>query len=193
MYWKLQKKEFIKNAIYTFFILLIAVISTYYIYYHFQDDRNIDFNSESLDVTYRESTGDKLLLKKVTPVTDSVGLSSKAYLISIKNNLTEKVNYKIQIKRDLKEIAEDGCDDSLISEDDIRISVKVNKKASKIYDLVELEKGILLDDVIDALETKNISIRIWVKQDSLLPIGANMHYHGIMQVIEGDTSIAIVE
>ena len=193
MYWKLKKKEFIKNAIYTFFILLIAVISTYYIYYHFQDDRNIDFNSESLDVTYRESTGDKLLLKKVTPVTDSVGLSSKAYLISIKNNLTEKVNYKIQIKRDLKEIAEDGCDDSLISEDDIRISVKVNKKASKIYDLVELEKGILLDDVIDALETKNISIRIWVKQDSLLPIGANMHYHGIMQVIEGDTSIAIVE
>ena len=103
------------------------------------------------------------------------------------------MNYKIQIKRDLKEIAEDGCDDSLISEDDIRISVKVNKKASKIYDLVELEKGILLDDVIDALETKNISIRIWVKQDSLLPIGANMHYHGIMQVIEGDTSIAIVE
>ena len=45
--------------------------------------------------------------------------------------------------------------------------------------------------MIDALETKNISIRIWVKQDSLLPIGANMHYHGLMQIVEDDNSIAI--
>ena len=100
MFTKSQKKEWIKNGIYIFFILLLAVISTHYIYYHFQDDRNIDFNSESLDVTYRESTGNKIALTKITPVTDSVGLSSKAYVITIKNNLTEKVNYKIILEDD---------------------------------------------------------------------------------------------
>ena len=84
MYSEIRKREIIKNTI--------------HIYYKFQGNRNIDFSSESLDVVYHETSGDKLTISKVTPVTDSVGLSSsKAYNISIKNNLTERVNYKIRI------------------------------------------------------------------------------------------------
>lgn len=186
-----QKKEILKNVIYITFILLIAILSTYYIYHKFQGVRSIDFNSESLDVTYHETSGDKLTIKKVTPVTDSVGLSSKAYLISIKNNLTEDVHYKIKIIEDEDAILEDECEEDSIPKEDLRISIKVNKKGSKIYDLIELEDGILLDDVIDALDVKNITIRIWVSHESSLPMGARMHYHGIMQVIEEDTSIAM--
>ena len=191
MYRYNRKKEIIKNVVYIFFILLIAVISTYYIYNKFQDDRSIDFNSESLDVTYHESTGDKLSLTKVTPVTDSVGLSSKSYLISVKNNLTEKVNYKVRVIDDIDTIAEDMCEEYAIPKEDIRISVKVNKTDTKIYDLNELEDGILLEDTVKALAVDNISIRLWVRQDSTLPMGANMHYHGIMQLIEENRSLAI--
>ena len=186
-----RKKEIMKNIIYTFLILLLAIFSTYHIYYKFQGDRSIDFNSESLDVTYHEKSGDQITIKKVTPVTDSVGLSSKAYLISIKNNLTEQVNYKIKILDDLEKIVEDECEENQIPKESIRISVKVNKKENKIYDLEELEDNILLEDTIDALKTNNIAIRVWVKQDSGLPMGTNMHYHGIMQVIEEDNYIAI--
>ena len=85
-----RRKEIVKNTVYIFFILLLAVVSTYYIYQKFQGNHDIDFSSESLDVTYHENSGDKISLTKVIPVTDSVGLSSTAYLISIKNNLTEK-------------------------------------------------------------------------------------------------------
>lgn len=192
MYQINRRREIIKNTVYIFFILLLAIVSTYYIYNKFQGARNIDFNSESLDVTYHEKTGDKITLNKVIPVTDSVGLSSKAYLISIKNNLTEKVNYKLKIVDDLECIQEEHCEDSLIPKEDIRISIKENRKNNKIYYLSELEDGLLLDDDIDALEKKNLSIRVWVKQDSTLPMNAKMYYHGIMQIIEDD-EVAVIQ
>ncbi len=190
MYLKVRKKQIMKTAIYMFFILGIAIFSTYYIYNKFQGDRSIDFNSESLDVTYHENTGDKITLTKVTPVTDSVGLSSKAYLITIKNNLTEKVDYKLRVLDDLKTIEEDNCNDKNISKDNIRISIKTNKN-TKIYNLNELEDNTLLVDTINALETKNIAIRIWIRQDSTLPRGSEMHYHGIMQIVEENNSVAV--
>jgi hypothetical protein len=191
MYRYNRKREIIKNVIYITVILLIAVVSTYYIYNKFQVDRDIDFNSESLDVTYHENSGDKVSIVKVTPVTDSVGLSSKSYNITIKNNLTENVSYKIKLIDDLEEISNDLCSDNLISKDNIRVSIKVNKKDNKIYTLDELEDNLLLSSTIKALDSIDISIRAWVRQDSSLPLGSNMHYHGIIQVIEDDSDVAI--
>ena len=185
-----RKKEIIKNTVYITFILLLAVISTYFIYHKFQDTRNIDFNSDSLDVTYHEATGDKVEIKKITPVTDSVGLSSKSYSVSIKNNLTENVKYKIKIVDD-KELMSEIEEESLIPKEDIRISVKVNKKDNEIYNLSDLEEGVLLEDEIYALANDNISIRLWIKQDSKLPMGSNMYYNGIIQIVEENSSVAI--
>ena len=188
-----QKKEFFKNAIFITFILLIAIISTHYIYYKFEKVRNIDFNSESLVVTYHARTGDKIYLLKVTPMTDSVGLSSKTYTASIKNNLTEKINYKVQIVDDLEKVEQDACGEYQIPKEDIKISVKVNKGDNKIYTLDELENGILLEDKIDALEKLDVSIRLWVSQDSTLPLGAKLHYHGKIRIIEEENSYAIAK
>ena len=147
-----------------------------------------------MDVVYHETSGDKLTISKVTPVTDSVGLSSsKAYNITIKNNLTERVNYKIRILQDVETILEDECEEYLIPEEDIRISVKVNKKENKIYNLNELEDGLLLENTIEALDNNNIAIRLWVNQDSTLPRGAFLHYHGIIKKKKKDFSIAIID
>ena len=200
MFTRSQKKEWARNAIYIFFILLLAVISTHYIYFKFQEDRSVDYSSDSLDVTYRENTGDKIALTKVTPVTDSVGLSSKAYVITIKNNLTEKVDYKIVIEDDkefeivpLDDIEEEDLEEesASIPKEDMRISVKSGKSGNKIYDFSELEDGLLLEDTIDALETKNVTIRLWIKHDSNLTSGNNLSYHGIMKVIEENRSVAV--
>lgn len=191
MYQVSKKSSFKKDIIYVFFILLLAVGSTYYIYDKFQGDRNIDFNSESLDVTYHEKTGNKITLNKVTPVTDSVGLSSKAYLISVKNNLTEKVDYKIKIVDDDESIEKDKCEDILIPKENLRVSIKVNKKANKIYNLTDLEEGIILEDTIKALEEKDISIRMWVNSDTKIPLNSKLHYHGLIQVIEENNSVAV--
>jgi len=184
MYRYNRKKEIIKNTAYIIFILLLAVIPTYYIYNKFQGVRDVSVNSTLLDVTYHETDGDRINLTKVTPVTDSVGLSSKAYNITVKNNLTEEVNYKVSLLDDLEKIEEDLCGDNLISKDVIRVSIKTSNVGTTIYNLDELENNVLLEDKLSALEKKNISIRVWVKQDSGIPSGTKMHYHGKIKVEE---------
>ena len=184
MYQYNRKKEIIKNVVYIVFILLLAVIPTYYIYNKFQNVRDISFNSTLLDVTYHETTGDKVTLTKVTPVTDSVGLSSKSYNITVKNNLTESVGYKVSLFDDIEKIEEDLCGDNLISTDVIKVSIKTNKLGTTIYNLNELEDNVLLVDTLEALEKKDISIRVWVRQDSGIPSGTKMHYHGKIKVEE---------
>ncbi len=179
-----RKREILKNVIYISFILLIAVVSTHFIYYRFQGNREVDESSESIDIVYHENSGEKISLKRVTPVTDSVGLSSKSYTVSIHNNLTEDVDYKVKILDDLDAIDEDECGEFLIPKEDIRLSVKVNKKEIEIYNLDELEDGIVLYNQVGALDEDVISVRLWIKQDSTLPMGAHMHYHGILKIEE---------
>ncbi len=185
------KKCIAKNIIYTVIIILIAVISTYKIYYKFQDDRDINYSSESFVVTFHEKSGDKMSITNVTPVTDSVGLSSTAYNLNIKNNQTVAVPFRIKIIDDFEKIADDNCQDNLISKNYIRISVKNGKKENQIYNLNELNDGILLDDEIKALENREITVRIWVNKDSNIPMNTDLHYHGIIQVLENNDMVAI--
>ena len=186
---KRLRKEVIKNSIYIGLILLFAAMSTYYIYNRFQTTRDVDYNSESLDIVYHDS-GDKITINKVTPMTDSVGLSTKGYNLSIKNNLTVPVEYKIKIVDDKELNAIDK--DNLISKDNIRISIKEGKSNNKIYNLNELEKGILLESEVGAIKKVDLVIRTWVNKDSTLQPGSDLKYHGIIQVIEND-SIAITK
>lgn len=191
MYSYNPKKEVMKNVIYIGIILLIAIISTYKIYYKFQDDRNVNFNSDSFVITFHEKTGDKVNITKVTPVTDSVGLSSNSYSFSIKNNLTEKAHFEVRLVDDLESVTDDNCIDKLISKENIKVSIKNGKKDNKIYNLNELEDGVLLSDKIFALEEREISVRVWVDKNSSLPIGSDMHYHGTIKVLEDNGSVAI--
>lgn len=184
MYKSIRRRETIKNVVYISLILLVAVVSTFLIYNKFVDERKLDSSSEILDVTYKDNSGNKIAITKVTPLTDSVGLSTNNYGLTLTNNLTEKVNYKIIVKDDIETILEDECEEYQISKDDIRISVKVGKKDNKIFTLSELVDGVLLEDSLKALENEEVSIRIWVSQNSTLPLGSNIHYHGILDVVD---------
>ena len=95
-----RKQEFIIIA----FILILCLVSTYFIYNKFSDERKIDYNSENLEVIFNDKTGDKITIKKITPLNDSVGLSTKAHNFELNNNLTEKVNVKIILEDDQKAV-----------------------------------------------------------------------------------------
>lgn len=189
MYKSGMKKFLIKSILQIACVLLVAVVSTLYIYNKYTGSSDIDFSSDSLDISYHEKSGDKISITKATPVTDSVGLSSNSYVFTIKNNLTENVNYKVKILDDIESIISDKCDDKQIPTEDIKISVKEGNKANEIYHLSELEDKVLLDSEIEALDEKTITIRVWIDIDSNVP--SDSHYHGIIQVIEDDTKIAM--
>ena len=183
MYYYNRKREILKNGIIITLILLIAVFATHYIYYKFKSERNVDYSSKSLDITFHEKSGDKVELTKVTPVTDSVGLSSKSYTFTIKNNLTDTVKYKIKLVNDTKKIVIDQCGEYQIPKNIIKISIKDDNNKDEIYILSDLEKGIIKNKKIKSLDQDNYTIRVWTSTNTL-PNGSNLHYHGIIKVEE---------
>ena len=128
-----RKKELIKNAVIITLILLLAVISTRIIYFKYKNETNVDYNSESLDIVFHEKEGANISLYKVVPVADSVGLSSKAYTFTIKNNLTEPVIYKIYLVDNKDLIEADDCGEYLINKDYVKVSIKEEGKDNNNY------------------------------------------------------------
>ncbi len=179
-----NRKEFRKNFIMITIILLLATIPTYYIYNKFQVERNLDYSSESLEISFHGKLGDKINITKVIPVTDSVGLASNSYTFTIKNNLTEKVNYKIKLEDNNDLIKEDNCGEYKIDKESIRVSIKEDNEENKVYTLKDLEEQIIEIDSIGALKEKNYTIRAWVERDTYHPAGSNLHYHSLIKIIE---------
>ena len=186
-----RKKQLIKSGCLIAFILLVAIFATHHIYYKFKEERNVDYSSESLDIVFHEKAGDKVSITKATPVTDSVGLSSRAYTLTITNNLTEPVEYQLNLIEDKEAIENDHCEEYQLSKNSIRIAVKEDDKDSKIYTLSDIENNVLDVGSIKPLAEKNYSIRLWVSSESGLPNGSQLHYHGILQVNEDKTDLAL--
>ena len=190
MYYNYRKQR-IKSALIICFILALAIFATHHIYYKFQSQRNTDYSSESLDITFHEETGDRVTLSRVTPVTDSVGLASQSYTFTIKNNMTIPVNYTIKLVDDLETVFEDGCSEYQMPKDIVRVAIKDNKKTD-IYNLVELNDGILVQTKIKALKEEEYTIRVWTRKDTTLQAGDVRHYHGKIQIVEDDREVAIL-
>lgn len=186
-----RRKTIIKNATFIIAILALAIIATYNIYYHFKGSTDIDYSSESLEITFHEKNGAKIALTKSIPVSDSVGLSSQAYTFTIKNNLTEPVKYQINLTEDIEAIIDDLCQEQQIPKDLIRISIKANNEKNHIYFLSELENGIIENTEIEALGEINYSVRLWLYNSETMSIGNDLHYHGIIQVLENGSDLAI--
>ena len=185
------RKERLKSALIICFILAIAIFATHHIYYKFQNERNTDYSSESLDITFHEETGDKVMLTRVTPVTDAVGLASQSYTFTIKNNMTIPVDYTIKLVDDLEMVFEDNCGELEMPKDIIRVEIK-SKEKTEIYTLSELQDGVLQEDKIKALGEEEYTIRIWNTQTTTLQAGSTMHYHGKIQIVEDENEIAIL-
>ena len=185
------RKERLKSALIICFILAIAIFATHHIYYKFQNERNTDYSSESLDITFHEETGDKVALTRVTPVTDAVGLSSQSYTFTIKNNMTIPVDYTIKLVDDLEMVFEDNCGEIEMPKDIIRVAIKSEEK-TEIYTLSELEDGVLEKDKIKPLDEEEYTIRVWTTQNTTLQAGNTRHYHGKIQIVEDENQIAIL-
>lgn len=186
-----RKKYILKNVIIITFILLVAIIATHAIYDKFTKERETDYSSESLDIVFHDVAGANVDITKPTLVNDAIGLSSKAYTLTIKNNLTEPVKYKLKLVDNAKKIILDDCAELQIPKELIRVSVKEDSSKNNIYTLSELIDNNLDLGEIDALAEKNYSIRIWLTNTSEVNISKNLHYHGIIQVIENETDLAV--
>lgn len=181
-YKKLQRKLIIKNSIFISCILLFACISTYYIYNNFKDTRDEILSSESLEVAFHNKEGNNITIKKITPVSDAVGLSTKAYTFTIKNNTNKKVKYAIRIREDQTAQKKDNCEGS-IPLNIIKTGIHKEGEVSSIYNLDDLNDGIITTGTVNAQKEIKYTIRFWISQNSLT-IENDFHFHGLVEVDE---------
>lgn len=186
-----RKKAIIKNVVFIVLIFTIAIVATYNIYYHFVGATDIDYSSNSLDITFHEKNGAKVTLTKATPVTDSVGLSSDTYTLTIKNNLIEPVKYQIKLVDDYETMLSDYCTEHTLPKELLKVAIKEGNGKNDIYTLSDLKDGILKDEEMKPLEEKDYFIRIWLSNSPSMNIGNDFHYHGLIQVVEDGDNLAV--
>ena len=183
------RKYYVKQFIIIIFILLVAVIPTYLIYNNFKDKRDQIRSSESLSITFHESAGDKVSLKDIAPVTDSVGLSSPSYTFTIKNNLEAPVRYSIKLVEDLDAVEKDDCLSRRIPMQVLRLGYHKEKEENKILGFSELIDNTIVTDTIKGYGKVEYTVRVWAGKGTLAADN-DLHFHGILQVIENGTDIA---
>lgn len=184
-YKELRKKEIIKNTIFSVCILLFAFTSTYYIYNKFVDTRDEILKSDSLEISFHEKNGNKFSLTKIIPISDNVGLSSKAYRFTIKNNTNTKVGYIIKISEDKEKVKEDGCLEQRIPLTIIKAAIHKKNEISSIYNLDDLENGNIEKNVLNPKEEIDYTVRFWTSNNTLnFDDTQDYHYHGIIEVYE---------
>ena len=174
------------------FILAFALIATYKIYYKFKDSRNVDYNTSTIDVTFHEKTGAEVNILKLTPVRDSVGLSSKAYTFTIKNNTNASLKYSINIDDNEMKVKDDDCLEYQIPHNLIKFSIHKNGEQNRIYTLSDLVNGEVLTRIIKANQQEEYTMRFWISGDSL-QTGAGLHYHGLIKVNDLGNQVAITK
>lgn len=183
---KYRKKEIITISI----ILLFAIFTTNYIYNKFKNSGSVDYNTDTLDVTFYEKSGSEVNLNKVIPVTDSVGLSSKAYKFTITNNTNSSLRYSININDNKKLIEKDDCKEYQIPHNIIRFSIHKKGEKNNIYTLNDLINGKVLSRIIKAKKTEEYVMRFWIINNNTLPTGAKLHYHGSIDIIDEGVEVA---
>ena len=188
-YKKIRRKHLIKTGIYIFFILAFAMGATYYIYHSLEDENKEIRSSESLDVVFNEKNGEVVTIKKVRPVTDAIGLSSRAYTFTIKNNNNTRVNYDIKIVSDDDVILEDECGDKQIPLNIIKAGIHERGKVSDIYNLDDLKDGLLVSTSIGPKKEVDYTIRFWISNNNLI-VDSQLHFHGRIVVVENGTDVA---
>lgn len=182
-YVKLKRKMLIKNIAFITIIIGLALFSTYKIYNKFRDQRDQIRNSPSLEVTFHDS--EEISVTKITPVTDSVGLSSKAYRFSIKNNTNTKVSYSVKINPDNKKYKTDKCGEYKIPLNIIKTGIHEKGQVSDIYNLDDLEDNTIVTKILSPKEEVEYTVRFWISKNTLTQ-DADLHFHGKLEVIENE-------
>lgn len=183
---KYRKKEVVVIV----FIFLFAIFTTKYIYNKYKNSESVDYNTDTLDVTFFDQGGSEVNIYKVAPVTDSVGLSSKAYKFTIKNSTNSSLRYSININDNLKLIEKDDCKEYQIPHNVIRFSIHKKGEKYSIYTLNELINGKVLSRIIKANKQEEYVMRFWINNNNTLPTGAKLHYHGIIDIIDEGVEVA---
>lgn len=190
---KIEEKEVINNSLFEnitktlsreikftlimiFAIVILVIAGSYSIFT--ATNKSDDYNTVTvgtLKIDFLEESQDVLNLNGAYPTMDTEGEKLEPYQFKITNNGTLKASYKVRLINDDEVIEEDKCRSNLLSFSALK--VKVNEESpvlllDKYENDYTVAEGIILPN-----ETKEYSIRIWIKDTAGNEV-LGRHYHG---------------
>ena len=184
LYKQMRRKMLIKTLVFMIIIIGFSICASIFIYDKFKNVRDKKYNSPSLEVTYHSKNGKNIDIKKVTPVTDYVGLSSYAYKFTIKNNTNKKVKYQVKLIDNDKKYIKDDCKEKMIPKSIIKVGIHKSGEVSKIINLDDIDDYILTSTTIGPKKEEKYTVRVWISNENDLMLDKNLHYHGLLKVTE---------
>lgn len=176
-----NKKEFKVGIIALIIVGIISFLSVTYAIWTglFEGTKENVITTANLKMTLEGESGE-INLTNAVPVSDSKGMSSDSYTFNIKNTGSIPVSYRIYLDDDNNAYVEDSCSDKKMSHSDIKYSIKKTGETAKL-NLLSSEDGFLYETTIDANETDNYEMHLWISSDANNSV-MRKHFHGKLRV-----------
>lgn len=177
-----QKKEHKLGLVVFIFSMIICLVAVSYAVWTqiFEGQKENKLETATLILTLDESESNAISLIHAVPVSDSKGLTYEPYNFKVKNSGTIAANYRIMIVNDTDTYESDDCSDKMLDWSNIKYSFSKNSEAATTGILSDTS-GILNIGTIDADETDEYSLKLWIKSSATNEI-MNQHFHGIIKV-----------
>lgn len=177
-----QKKENKLGLIVFIFSMIICLVAVSYAVWTqiFEGQKENKLETATLILTLDESESNAISLIHAVPVSDSKGLTHEPYNFKVKNSGTIAANYRIMIVNDMDTYESDDCSDKMLDWSNIKYSFSKNSEAATTGILSDTS-GVLNIGTIDANETDEYSLKLWIKSSATNEI-MNQHFHGIIKV-----------
>ena len=152
--------------------------------YALLDSGSLDnsYYNNNLIISYNstnENAGDILSLLENYPISDEEALKMKAYSISVTNIGTDTVRYVLNIVNDESIINLDGCDENLMPDKYVKISI--NGSTPKTLDSFENDQ--IIDGLLGSNQSTFYEIRLWISPESDNSV-LNTHFHKRITVVD---------
>ncbi len=164
------------TLVFAFLICVFLLASSYSIFS--VKNKSKDYNSitvGTLKIDFLQDTINVLNLNGAYPTSDEDGQKEEPYTFKITNSGSLNASYSIKILNDNDMIAADGCQNNLL--DDSLIKVSINNGTPFLLSSIKDNDYVIENGIIEANVTKNYEIRIWIV-DTAGNAVLGRHYHG---------------
>lgn len=185
-----KKKENKLGLIVFVFSIIVCIISlSYAIWMQTRVGKKENkLTTASLVLTFKNEK-DAISLIDTVPMSDTKGISLTPYKFTVENIGSVAANYRVYVTDDNISYRKDGCSNKKLDWSNIKYYFESDGKTPEMKILSDND-GVLYTGYIDKGESKNFTLRIWIKSSATNEIMGN-HFHGrvTLDAIQSDKNL----
>ena len=151
-------------------------------------------NKEILDtIAYakQNKSNRKLIEQLIHRAKDCKGLTHREAAVLLECDQADLNEQMFHLAKQIKQklYKKDKCGEYKIPLNIIKVGIHTKGQVSDIYNLDDLDNNIIVNKVIGPQKEEEYTLRFWISKNTLTQ-EADMHFHGIIEVVEDGNDVA---